>query len=156
MAFVRLLAFAAAVAAAAAAGPVVQLDALGGGVRVRMAPPGGSIVDPPLSAILLPATPSASSASSITNGNLLVTADPTTGLITATRISDKTVLLQQTALTWGAAAPGSRAGSVSAAVSFAGHGPTERVYGLGEHRTGTVNQMPYFKLFEHSQNYGAV
>lgn len=28
-------------------------------------------------------------------------------------------------------------------VSFAGHGSDERIYGLGEHRTGRVNQMPY-------------
>ena len=37
-------------------------------------------------------------------------------------------------------------------VTFDGH-VDERVYGLGEHKTGTVNQMPYFKLFQTSQWY---
>ncbi len=91
---------------------MVQLDALGGGVRVRFAPPGGAVVDPPLSAILLPAegglAPLATSPSSVTNANLRVASDPTTGLITATRVSDGAVVLQQTGLAWGPPAPGSR------------------------------------------------
>ena len=138
LAALALLSGSCAAAAAAAVAvdaptPIVQLDALGSGVRIRFAPPGGSIVNPPLSAILLPADggqkPLATSTSSITNGNLMVTADPTTGLITATRLSDKTVVLQQTGLQWGLAAPGSRPGSVSATVNFAGGGQDERVYG---------------------------
>ena len=94
----------------------------------------------------------------LTNGNLAVTADPTTGFITATRVSDGAVLLQQTALAWGAAATGSRPGSSSVRVEFAGHGASEKIYGLGEHRNSVVNQMAaspngYFKLLEYSQMY---
>jgi hypothetical protein len=120
----------------AASQPVVQLDALGLGVRVRLAPPGGVIVDPPLSAILLPAegglTPSASSPGpSVVNpaGNIMVTSDPASGLVTVTRLSDKTVVLRQTGLAWGQPAPGSRPGSVAATVTFQGAGQDERVYG---------------------------
>jgi hypothetical protein len=79
-------------------------------------------------------------------GNLQVTADPTTGFITATRLSDNAVLLTQNGLTWGQAArtflfsrclstyttvplsaAGSRANSVSALVTFAGAGNSQRI-----------------------------
>ena len=147
--------------------PVVQLDAVGAhSIRVRQAPPGGAIVQPPLQALMDdgPSPPSDPTAVrrdgplSLANGNLLVVADPTTGLITATRASDGAVLLQQTALVWGAAAAGSRPNAVSAQVAFASHGASERIYGLGEHRTGVVNQMAsspggFFKLLQYSQAY---
>lgn len=139
---------------------MVQLDALGtDGVRVRIAPPGGAIVEPPLQAFQSASIPSRrgdravrSGAYDITNGNLQVTADPVTGLVTAIRVSDGAVLLKQVGLTWGAPAVGSRPNSTSATVTFAGT-PGELVYGLGEHRTGTVQQMPFFKLFQDSQYY---
>ena len=101
--------------AVAAPTPIVQLDALGAGVRVRVAPPGGAIVDPPLSALLGGLAPTAS-AITITNANLFVTADPATGLITATRISDGVMVLAQEELVWGPPAVGSRPGSVSVQV----------------------------------------
>ncbi len=84
-----------------------------------------------------------------TSGNLQVTADASTGAITATRISDGAVLLQQTgAVQWGTAAGGSSPGAVSAGISFAGHGASERIYGLGEHQNGKVQQLPYAKSFQ--------
>ena len=45
-------------------------------------------------------------------------------------ISDKAVLLHQTGITWGPSAPWSRAGAVSALVTFDGSGDaSERVFG---------------------------
>jgi hypothetical protein len=203
---------------AAAATPIVQLDALGSGVRVRFAPAGGAITKPPLSALVVDELNCASgyssdgascgdggdspcrgdggcvaasvallgngsaavlkhavkedaatvaaavhfdsdggvAAVSLSNGNVQVVADATTGFITATRISDGAVLLQQGGLVWGAPAAGSRPGSQSVAMTFDGHGPSERVYGMGEHRTGTLNLMPYFKSFQVRASEGSV
>jgi hypothetical protein len=91
--------------------------------------------------------------SELTNGNLKVSVD-VNGLLTAIRVSDGKVLLKQTAMTFAQPnVPVTRAGSVSAMVSFAGTA-NEKVYGLGEHRTGVVNQMPYHKRFADSQDYG--
>lgn len=147
-----------AVASTGLAAPVVQLDPWGDdSVRIRIAEAGTAIVDPPLMA-LGSTTPPPSPAAvrpgplKLSNGNLDVEADPATGFVTATRISDGAVLLRQSVLTLGAAAPGSRPGSVSVQVSFAGT-TGEAIYGLGEHRTGKVNQMPYFQLFQNSQFY---
>ena len=90
----------------------------------------------------------------LTNGNLKVSYDPATSCVTATRVSDGKVLLQQSALVFGVPdVPTTRAGSVSALVTFKGT-PGEKIYGLGEHRTGVVNQMPYTKRFADSQDYG--
>lgn len=142
----------------AAAAPVVQLDPWGSdSIRVRIAPSGGSIVEPPLMALGSTVPPPSSFSSQetpfrLTVGNLVVDSDPSTGYITATRASDGAVLLRQTGLTFGPAAPGSRPGSVSAQVSFAGT-TGEAIYGLGEHRTGHVNQMPYSQLFQNSEFY---
>jgi len=131
-------------------------------VRVQVAAPGNAVADPPLMALRDDGPPplatraawSGAAAQSLTNGNLRVELDPATGLLTATRVSDGAVLLKQTALTFAAPnVPGARNGSVSATVSFAGTAG-EKVYGLGEHRTGTVQQMPYHKRFADSQDYG--
>ena len=147
-------------AAAARAQLAVQLDPFAANsIRVRVAPPGLPVADPILMA-LLPSPPASATAvsgdgaSSLTNGNLRITVDPATSCVTATRVSDGAVLLKQTALLFGAPdVPTSRAGSVSSLVSFAGTAG-EKIYGLGEHRTGTVNQMPYSKRFADSQDYG--
>ena len=103
---------------------MVQLDALGDGIRVRIAPPGSAITVPPISALIVDetadggagrtSTATASAQTSLSNGNVYVTVDPSSGLVSAVRISDKTTLLQQETLQWGEAAPGSRNGSVSA------------------------------------------
>ena len=147
-------------AAAARAQLAVQLDPFASNsIRVRIAPPGLPIADPPLMALLSdpPASSTAASgdgASSLTNGNLRITVDPATSFVTATRVSDGAVLLKQTALAFGVPdVPTSRVGSVSSLVTFAGTAG-EKIYGLGEHRTGAVNQMPYSKRFADSQDYG--
>ena len=58
------------------------------------------------------------------------------------------ILLQQTALEFSVPNfPISKPGSVRSLIQFRGHGIDERVYGLGEHRTGVVNQFPYYKVF---------
>jgi hypothetical protein len=146
-------------AAVAAADYAVRLTPFGdNSIRVQVAAPGNAIADPPLSALLdvPPATRTVvlgDGATSLTNGNLAVTVDPATGLATATRVSDGAVLLRQTALNFTRPnVNGTRLGSVSATVTFAGT-PGEKVYGLGEHRTGTVQQLPYHKRFADSQDY---
>jgi alpha-D-xyloside xylohydrolase len=144
----------------AAAQPSVQLDPFAtDSIRVRVAPQGSAIADPPLRG-LLPEPPSSRTLSTgdgittLTNGNLRVDIDAATGFITATRVSDGATLLRQTALTFDAPdVPVTRAGSVSASVTFAGT-TGERIYGLGEHRTGAVNQMPFAHRFADSQDYG--
>jgi alpha-D-xyloside xylohydrolase len=92
--------------------------------------------------------------SQLSNGNLAISVDAASSLITATRLSDGAVLLQQTVLSFGVPdVPVTRPGSVSTLVSFAGSAG-EKIYGLGEHRTGVVNQMPFAKRFADSQDYG--
>jgi len=139
---------------------VVQLDPYGDdSIRVRVAPPGGFITEPPLQALI--GSPPASStfssgdgATTLTNGNLRVTVDPATSFITAIRVSDGAVLLQQTALEFDTPnVPVTRLGSVSTLVTFAGS-VGEKIYGLGEHSTPSVNRMPYYKRFADSQDYG--
>jgi hypothetical protein len=156
-----LLSAAAAAAAtrAAAALPVVQLDAWGtDSIRVRIAPSGSAIVDPPMMALLPNGSTAAGAcagqpaATCITSGNLQVAVNAANGFITATRLSDGMVVLAQTGLTFGAAAAGSRAGSVSVTVTFAGTAG-ERVYGLGEHAFPSVQMLPYSWNLQDSQWY---
>lgn len=110
-------------------------------IRVQIAAAGNAIQDPPLMALLdSPPNLSTSVAGDgllqLSNGNLRVDIDPATSYVTATRISDGAVLLKQTAIQFAAPnVPGTRPGSVSAQVTFAGTAG-EKVYGLGEHRTG--------------------
>ena len=146
--------------------PCSQVDAWGANaVRVRQAPPGGAITTPPVDSLRPPTAPADAPApalvggdragTTIVAGNLRVDVAAGTGFVTATRVSDGVVLLAQTAATFGRAAPGSRAGSVSAEVTFAGHGADERVYGLGSHQDGRVGAIPggrgLFNLFERNQ-----
>ena len=88
---------------------VVQLDPFAdNSIRVRVAPPGGAISSPPLQALLASAPAFHAvrhdSAFALTNGNLRVTLDPVTSFLTAVRISDGAILLQQTALQFSAPA----------------------------------------------------
>ena len=142
---------------------LTSLDAFGkNSVRVRVMGPGQTaLADPPISALKVDGSRrhrGRSHPTSLTNGNLKVELDPSTSLLTATRVSDGAVLLRQTALQWddlddkSAAANYSRAGSKAAVVRFAGTAG-ERVYGLGEHKTGTVQHMPYNKSFADSLYY---
>lgn len=82
-------------------------------------------------------------ANTLTNGNLKVDIDPSTGCVTATRVSDGKVLLKQTSLTFEAPVhKGLKPGSVATTATFATT-PDEKVYGLGEHRTGNITRKPY-------------
>ena len=80
-----------------------------------------------------PATPISSSVSrgsgnDLTNGNLRVVVDPTTGCLTATRVSDGVVLLKQTSLVFGTPdVPVTRPNSALVTATFAGTAG-ERVY----------------------------
>lgn len=116
--------------------PVIQFDAWGSdSIRIRVAPPGGLIQDPPYSPLLLPPThPSnASSSTLLTQGNLKVSVD-SQGVITATRLSDGAVLFTTAALAFGAPAPGSSPGAVSASITLLPGAGVERLLGMGEHR----------------------
>jgi hypothetical protein len=53
------------------------------------------------------------------------------GYVTATRVSDGKVLLNQNTLSFMAPTFSVRAGFVASVVRFDGHGPDERIYGLG-------------------------
>jgi len=158
--------------------PLTSLEAFGkNSIRIRiMAPNQTALLDPPISALKLGGPAMAlqqqggrrggsagsrqqpSSPTSLTNGNLRVELEAGTALLTATRVSDGAVLLRQTALRWDdldattAAANFTRPGSKAAVVRFAGTAG-ERVYGLGEHKTGTVQQMPYSQSFADSLYY---
>jgi hypothetical protein len=135
-------------------GLTIKLEAFGlHGVRIRVAPANKAITEPLHPALLPeapPTTPSVpSSSSKITSGNLMVEADASTGLITATRLSDGQVVLKQNTLTFTAPmtpVSDTKAGKVGVVVAFDGHGSNESIYGLGEHRTGKVNQMPYSQV----------
>jgi alpha-D-xyloside xylohydrolase len=166
MAAAAALALLFSLAQPSAAAFVVQLDAHGDhSIRVRVAPAGGKIVDPPVMA-LTPTSPPLSTltrregANTLTNGNLKVRVDPTSGCVTATRVSDGKVLLTQTSLTFskptnhanGKLLEGVRPGSVATTATFKSD-PAEKIYGLGEHRTGTVARKPYSKIFAESQLY---
>ena len=146
--------------AAGAQQPVVQLDPHGrDSIRVRIAPPGGAIVDNAFAPYAPPPPPAArverASSSSLSNGNLLVAFDAATGFITASRVSDGAPLLSTAALAFGPPANGSRAGSVSASISLAvAGGAANRLYGLGEHTTGQLDVTGYAKKLETSQYYG--
>ena len=129
-------------------------------IRVQLAAPGNDIADPPAMA-LLPSAPASRTSSAysadqntLTNGNLRVTLDPSTSLLTATRVSDGAVLLKQTQLLFAAPnVPVTRANSFSATATFAAVA-NEKIYGLGEHRTGSVQMKPFSKRFADSQDYG--
>jgi alpha-D-xyloside xylohydrolase len=142
--------------------PVVQLDAWGDdSVRIRIAPPSGSITDPPYTPLLIP-HPSHSAGGGavdsspvrLASGNLLVTADAVTGFVTASRVSDGAPLFTTTSLVFGQPANGSRAGSVSASITLAISGGADNVVlGLGEHRTGKLDATGYSKTLAESQYY---
>ena len=152
-----------------AAAPVVQVDAWGqDSVRVRIAPPGGSIVDPPLGALLIPhpdqqqqqqqqqqksvSTASAAETAGsvkLVNGNLAVSVDSGSGALTATRVSDGKLLFASKSITFGPAAAGSAASAVSASLVLdVSDGAANKLYGLGEHRTGKLDMTGYSKLMQ--------
>jgi alpha-D-xyloside xylohydrolase len=135
----------------------MQFDAWGNdAVRIRI---GRAISDVPSTQALLDeppegtGTPSAVTTTSLTNGNLRVTAEH--GLIKIERVSDNKVLLVEKNHTVHDGA--------GATISFAANGPTEVLYGMGEHRHtatpansgGSVRlPKPWTKWFQDSQNYG--
>jgi hypothetical protein len=101
--------------------------------RVQWAPPGLAIVNSSYSPFLdapVSATPFVASGGAFTNGNLRLDVDPTTGLITATRVSDGYVFFKQTGLGW--APPVARGRFPSAQISFGGHAVGESLVGGGE------------------------
>jgi alpha-D-xyloside xylohydrolase len=137
----------------------VQVDAWGNNsVRIRIAPAGSPIVDPPVMALLStpPVSPTERRAAvnQFVHGNLVLSIG-SEGYIKATRESDGATLLEQTLGSWGTPAPGSRALSVSATVEFGGLQSGERLYGMGEHADGVVGRTSFSTAW-HSDNNGNV
>ena len=137
--------------------PIVQFDAWGNdSVRVRIAPAGGAIVEPPYTPLLLP-HPSfpggPSSGSALTNGNMRITNDASSGVITATRVSDGALLFSTKKISFAQAAIGSHKGWVSASLSLTLPG-SNRLYGLGEHRQlGKLDATGFTEELSNSQYY---
>jgi alpha-D-xyloside xylohydrolase len=133
-------------------------------IRVRVAPDSGAITDPPAMALLFTPPPLSTATergpNSLTNGNLKVEVDPATGFVTATRVTDGKVLLEQTELTFSTPhnslldqpLEGTQKGSVRTQAAFKGIA-SEKIVGFGEHRTGTIGRKPYSKIFAESQLY---
>jgi alpha-D-xyloside xylohydrolase len=141
----------------------VQLQAWGSdGIRVRLGLAGAPLVATPATQALLPNPPlsgsgvsrgSTGSSVRLASGNLEATADATTGLLTFRRLSDNRTLLREVQHAYGpghgAEGAGAAAGAAAGFVTFArqrtgaaaapgGSGEPEPLYGMGEHRTGSV------------------
>jgi hypothetical protein len=119
----------------------VQLDVFGSGIRVRIAPPGGEIVDATVRALLptdsVTSKTVKSSKFSLTVGDLIATVDSTSGLLSFSRASTNEILFQEINVQWSNSTNSSWQGSVGVNISFSGLEPNERIYGLGEHPFGT-------------------
>eukprot|EP01052_Picozoa_sp_SAG31_P043982 SAG31_NODE_7509_length_1669_cov_1.020382_2_plen_322_part_00 len=132
--------------------------------RVQLGAPGATTLSAPIVSVIgdspPQSTPSLASSDAsfggteAISGNLKVVVD-SAGMMTATRVSDGTILLQQTSLSWGDPTGGSKPGSVSVTVRFA-RDPEhpDSIYGLGEHKDGKVQRAPYKKKFADSLYYG--
>ena len=128
------------------------------GIRLRVAPPGMSIVDPAVQALLplaangsVDGTHAEAPHTAITQGNLLAIVDDA-GLVTFTRVSDGKLLLNLTAIAFGPAANGTAAGAVSAVATFSGLAPGEKVYGLGEHAGRGVGMTNFSSSWADNNN----
>ena len=90
----------------------------------------------------------------IVNGNLFITVDAITGLITATRVSDNFVIFTQTALTFGPPIAGGR--FPSAQIDFAGHAVDETFVGGGEQGlSGSITlEVPFQRTYVDTEYYG--
>ena len=122
--------------------------------RVRIGP---QLVEPVVQG-LLPTPPATDSSCNtdgttwLSNGNLNVSIANDGGL-TFTRLSDNTVLLSSTSMDL---APFATTNATSpqylANISFA-YALNDKIYGLGEHRTGQVAYTDYYHNFQDSQEY---
>jgi alpha-D-xyloside xylohydrolase len=117
----------------------VQLDVFGSGIRVRIAPPGGEIVDATVRALLPTGSVTSktntvqSSKLSLTVGDLVATVDSTSGLVSFSRASTNEILFKEINVEWSKPTNSSWKGAVGVNILFSGLVPNERVYGLGEH-----------------------
>jgi alpha-D-xyloside xylohydrolase len=158
------LLLAALAAVAARAQPLVQFDAWAAdSVRIRIAAPGNPISDPPINALLdsppqvekrsVSARAGDASLLSFTNGNVVASADAS-GLVTVTRSDDGAVLFKMTGLTWGPAPAGTRVGSSSALLTYAGVGSNETIVGFGSQQDGQIAKtLPFTRAVEHTEYY---
>ncbi|KAL6055995.1 Alpha-xylosidase [Balamuthia mandrillaris] len=156
---------------------VVQLDEWGADSFRVLITPNAQVEDPPIQALLLSSSYASSashrfvvvptrqqSTTNTTNGNLIASLDSSTGLLTFVRKSDGRVLLrtlsQHFSSQWNEKqqkekntfSSSSSSSLLGATVSFAAN-EKEQVYGLGEHRTGRLQNKPIFISFQQSQLY---
>ena len=125
-------------------------------LRIRIAPPGNSIVNPQIQALLLKPPPillsTVLNSFSIKNGNIAASVDSNTGFVTISRVSDGSVLLRQIGVSFKPAPLGSKLGAVSATILFSGLAPNERLHGLGEHRDGHVARTSFSNSWKSNSN----
>jgi len=139
-------------------GTVVQLEAWGeDAIRVRIANSTESLVhDPPIQA-LLPNPPTwwwwskythpttthdshhaIGEINTVRSGNLEASVSSADGLITFKRVSDGRVILRAPSHTFGPVVAASGASTNAGSLTLAREGVDETLYGMGEHRTGSV------------------
>lgn len=137
-------------------------------VRIRIACPNNGIVDPPIMG-LLPVPPDTSSSKrgnwkdtvqrlnnnlTLSNGNIRVDTDPSTGYVTVTRNNDGIILFRQTDLVFGAAPSGTKLNACSGSITFAGVNSTERIMGFGSQQDGQVVKiLPFVRSIESTEYY---
>lgn len=126
-------------------------------IRVQWAPPGMPVVNSsysPFLAVPVSASAATRTAASLTVGNLAIAVDAATGFITATRVSDGAVLLQQTNMSWGP--PVARGRFPSAEVAFKGRAADETLVGMGEQGLSdhVALERPFSRVFVDSEYYG--
>jgi len=119
-------------------------------IRVRVSPSSINLV--PTVQALLPNAPALGNEVQVgkdfvVNGNLRADVSPN-GLVTFTRVSDNTVLLTEMQHSFAPNADG----LYSTKLRFSANN-NEGIYGLGEHRTGKVQNKPYYHDFQDSQIY---
>jgi alpha-glucosidase (family GH31 glycosyl hydrolase) len=117
--------------------------------RIQYSPPGLPVVNSSYSPFLpapLSSSPSSSSATTFTNGNLRVEVDPATGFFSATRISDGFLVQRMTNLSFGP--PPARGRFPSSQLEFLGHAQGETLLGMGEQ--GTRPRIALEQPFERS------
>lgn len=153
---------AATMLAAALAQSSVQVQSWGSNsVRIRISVPGNPVVDPLINGLLdyPPAGYGGSInftlgiAQNFTNGNIQVSSDAS-GRLTISRLDDGRVILAQRSLQWAAAPAGTKPGSMSANISFAGVAHGEQIVGFGEQQDGqVVKSLPFSRSIEASEYY---
>ena len=136
----------------------IKIEAFGSNaLRVRVSPPGQQInyklpgaliaptgAEPGAKRFISAAEFSVQTSTNVTNGNIVASIDPSSGLITVTRVSDGRVLLKEASRAWN---------GTTARVSFASNS-SETIFGFGEHQQGRLNNKGATYDMEQCLDYG--